>query len=111
MTRSQLVEYATALAVLLYVVGSFIHPEWASSGEPTVVILLVGLALSFHLRVEADRERAKRGAWLIPAAASGVALQWVFAAAPAERVRTALLGVFLVLAATALAWKRRTSAP
>jgi hypothetical protein len=107
MSASQRIEHATAVMVLLFTAANIVHPAWTWLNWVTLGTLFGGLAVAFLTKTPADRERTRRGAWIIPVVALAVALQWVFLGGDANRVRAALLGAGLVLAATALAWVRR----
>lgn len=107
MTKSQRVENLTAGIVLLSVAASIWKPQLGWLNWVAVVVLLAGVVLAIALRTDIDRERARKATWLIPVSASAIAAQWIYFADPAERMRNVVLGLCLVLAATALAMIRR----
>lgn len=111
MTRSERIENAASAIAVLGVAGVLLRPAWAWLDTLAIVVLLGGMGWAYFVRTPADRERTRKNSWLLPAVALAMAVQWVYFSGPEQRLRTSLLGAGLVLAATALAWKRRTSAP
>lgn len=104
-TKSQKVQNAMGAIVLLLIAVSLWRPEWKWLDTATLLTLVIGIGVSLAVQTAADRERSRRGNWLIPAAALALAMQWTLLAAPEDRLRMALLGAGLVLAAAALAWR------
>ena len=110
MSTSQRIENTTAVLVLFGAAATLWRPNWAWLNWIALGVLFAGLALSFLKSTRADRGRAQRGGWIIPLAALAIALQWVFFADVANRVRAALLGAGLVLVTAGLGWVRRRTA-
>ncbi len=111
MTKSQRIEYASTVVLLSSLLGWLLRPEWQWMDETAFVAFFIGMSWANRVRTPEDRERTRKNSWLLPAVALAMAVQWVYFSGPEQRLRTSLLGAGLVLAATALAWKRRTSAP
>jgi len=106
-TKSQWIQNSMSAIVMLLIAGSMWRPEWKWLDEAALLILIIGIIVSLAVQTEADRERTRRGSWLIPVAALAVGAQWVYLASAEDRVRTTLLGVVLVMAATGIAWLRQ----
>ncbi|MHB1096935.1 MAG: hypothetical protein ACYC3F_12255 [Gemmatimonadaceae bacterium] len=96
-----------AVIVLLLIAGSLWRPEWKWLDAAALLTLVVGISVSFALQTEADRARVRRSGWIIPAVALAVAAQWVYLADVEDRDRTLILGVALVVVASAIAWLRK----
>ena len=106
-TKSQEVQNAASVIALLLIAGSLWRPEWKWLDEMALMALIIGISTSFAAQTDTDRERARRGSWMLPVAALAAAAPWVYYAPADDRVRTALLGVALVMAASAIAWLRK----
>ncbi len=106
-TKSQRIQNAVSVIVLLLIAGSLWRPEWRWLDEAALLILVIGISVSLAVQTDADRERVRRGSWMIPMVAFAVGAQWVYLSSPEDRGRTLLLGGLLVVAATAIAWLRK----
>lgn len=106
-TKSQRIQNAMSVIVLLLIAVSLWRPEWKWFDTATLLTLVIGIGVSLAVQTEADRERARRASWLIPALALAVSAQWVYFAPAEDRGRTLLLGTALVAAASAIAWFRK----
>ena len=107
MTSSERIENATAMVAILGIAFSQAMPRWAWMDDAIPIAMLIGLGWAFAVRIPEDRQRAKRGLWVVPTVASLMAAQWLYFAEPTDRLRAGLLGVGLVASASALAWIRR----
>jgi drug/metabolite transporter (DMT)-like permease len=96
-----------SVVVLLLIATSLWRPEWKWLDKAALSVLLIAIGLSFATRTDADREHAREASWLIPVVALATAAPWVYFAQPEARGRTLLLGVVLVVAASAFAWLRK----
>lgn len=105
-TKSQQIQNAMSVIVLLLIAASLWRPQWTWLDEMALLALLIGISTSFAVQTDADRERARRGSWMIPVATLAVSAQWVYLASAEDRERTLLLGIVLVVAASAIAWLR-----
>lgn len=106
-TKSQRIQNAMGVIVLVLIAVSLWRPEWQWLDTATLLTLVIGIGVSLAVQTEADRERARRGSWIIPVAALAVCAQWVYLASPEDRGRTLLLGILLVAAAALIAWLRK----
>lgn len=105
-TKSQRIQNAMSVIVLLLIAGSLWRPEWRWLDDLALFALLIGISTSFAVQTDADRERSRRSIWMMPVATLAVSAQWVYLASAEDRGRTALLGIVLVVAASAVAWLR-----
>ncbi|MBA4073218.1 MAG: hypothetical protein C0497_15560 [Gemmatimonas sp.] len=96
-----------SVIVLLLIAASLWRPEWPWLDKAALLTLLVGISVSLAVQTDADRERTRRGSWIIPVVAVAVSAQWVYLAPAENRGRTLLLGAALVVAASAIAWFRK----
>lgn len=106
-TKSQKIQNAVGAIVVLLIAVSLWRPEWRWLDEAALLTLFIGIGVSLVAQTEADRERVRRDSWIIPVMALAVAAQWVYLASAEDRGRTLLLGVVLVMAASAIAWLRK----
>lgn len=106
-TKSQRIQNAMSVIVLLLIGGSLWRPEWTWLDEAALLTLLIGIGVSLAVQTDADRERVRRRSWMMPVAALAITTQWVYFAAAEDRGRMLLLGTTLVVAATAVAWFRK----
>ena len=109
MTKSQRILNATAAFVFLALAASWAGIQWAWTDETIVIALLGGLSWGHAVRTPEDEVLERRNAWLMPVVALAVAVQWTLFAESGDRIRMALLGAGLVLAAVALAWRSRVA--
>jgi hypothetical protein len=106
-TKSRWVQNALSVVVLLLIATSVWRPEWKWLDTAALSVLLIAIGMSFATQTDADRERARAASWLIPVVTFAAAVPWVLFAQPEARVRTLLLGVALVVAASVFAWLRK----
>lgn len=105
-TKSQRIQNAMGVIVLLLIAVSLWRPDWKWLDTATLLTLVIGIGVSLAVQTEADRERARRGSWLIPVLALAVSAQLVYFAPAEDRGRTLLLGAILVAFASDIAWIR-----
>lgn len=106
-TKSRRIQNALSVVVLLLIATSLWRPEWEWLDKTALSILVVAVGMSFATQTDADRQRAREGSWLIPVVTLAAAAPWVYFAQPENRGRTLLLGIALVVAASAFAWLRK----
>ena len=106
-TKSQRIQNAMSVIVLLLIAVSLWRPEWKWLDGATLLTLVIGISVSLAVQTEADRARTRRDSWIIPVMALAVCAQWVYLASPEDRGRNLLLGIILVVAASAIAWLRK----
>lgn len=107
MTTSQRIQNAMSVLVLLLIAASLWRPDWTWLDEMALLALVIGISTSFAVQTDADRERTRRGSWMLPVAALAASAPWVYYAPADDRLRPALLGAALVMAASAIAWLRK----
>ena len=106
-TKSQRIQNAMGVIVLVLVAVSMWRPDWKGLNVATLLTLVIGISVSLAVQTDADRERSRRGSWLIPAVVLAVAAQWVYFTPAGARGVPLLLSVVLVASAAAIAWLRQ----
>ena len=107
MTKSQSIENALSMLVMIALAIALWKPEWSWALWACIALIFASTALSFAFSTPVDRERRRKAAWLIPAMTLAIAAQMVYFSTPEERTRMLLLGSGLVAAGIALFWARR----
>lgn len=106
-SRSKLFEDLATLIFGLSIAVSLWQPDLRWPIWIGIAVLLLATAVRPFVDTEADRLRRRKNLWVIPAAAGALAVQLVWTADAASRLRTVALSILLAVAGVALYLQRR----